>query len=310
MRRSSARGCRSQTLYDLGQTPQSRCATSCAAKIADLEPRLAQVEERLKQLGPAPAKDAPPESAAIADERARLPTELERRSTPLKQARLLAARADQIAEQITEQRRAAYARQLFAQSPSVLSPIVWLDSAHALGERARRLRRRAARWADLRCAPENLVAYRRSRCSRLLALGIAMVDAVALVAAAAPALPAPRRHASARRWPRSARSLRIAVDGAAHDRGGDRGAREPSSCCPIAWSRSPMASRSRSRSPPAAARSPPACSRPTRRGAGSFALDDATVAALTRHAGLGGARDRRCWCCRWSCTRCWTHRRC
>ena len=31
-------------------------------KIDDLEPRVREAEERLKQLGPAPAKDAPPES--------------------------------------------------------------------------------------------------------------------------------------------------------------------------------------------------------------------------------------------------------
>ena len=56
-------------------------------------------------------------------------------STPaLKQARLLAARADELAEQITERRRSLYARQLFEQSPSVLSPFVWLDAAKAFAE--------------------------------------------------------------------------------------------------------------------------------------------------------------------------------
>jgi len=42
------------------------------AKIADLEPRVGEIDARLKQLGPAPAKDAPPEDAAVAAERTRL----------------------------------------------------------------------------------------------------------------------------------------------------------------------------------------------------------------------------------------------
>src|SRR5262249_51754896 len=42
------------------------------AKIDELEPRTHDAEERLKQLGPAPAKDAPPESADIANEREEL----------------------------------------------------------------------------------------------------------------------------------------------------------------------------------------------------------------------------------------------
>src|SRR3954469_1629996 len=41
-------------------------------KAAELEPRLADLDARLKGLGPAPAKDAGPEDQAIAAERARL----------------------------------------------------------------------------------------------------------------------------------------------------------------------------------------------------------------------------------------------
>ncbi len=46
-----------QALYDLGQSAQSGARRS-ARRIADLEPQLAQLEERVKQLGPPPAKDA------------------------------------------------------------------------------------------------------------------------------------------------------------------------------------------------------------------------------------------------------------
>ena len=110
---------------------------TCGAKIANLEPRLAQAEARLKQLGPPPGKDAPAEAPALAEERARLNKEFGELDAPLKQARLLAARADQLAEQITELRRAAYAEQLFEQTPSVLSPSLWLESARALPARIR-----------------------------------------------------------------------------------------------------------------------------------------------------------------------------
>ncbi len=125
-------GLSAQTIYDLGQT-LNPAREDLRARIADLEPRVAQVEERLKQLGPPPGKDAPPEAAAIAEERARLNKELSEFDAPLKQARLLVARADQLSDQITELRRAAYAKQLFEQSPSVLSPSLWAEAARAFG---------------------------------------------------------------------------------------------------------------------------------------------------------------------------------
>jgi small-conductance mechanosensitive channel len=148
-------GLSAQTLYDLGRT-LSPARDELHGRIADLEPKFAQIEERLKKLGPPPAKDAPPENPALAEERARLNQELSEIEAPLKQARSLAARADQISEQITEKRRDAYARQLFEQSPSVLSPSLWLDSAHALRGEIGDLVYELRAWADLLRAPENL----------------------------------------------------------------------------------------------------------------------------------------------------------
>ena len=122
-----------QVLFDLGQMLDP-VRDELYAKIADLEPRLAQVDGQLKQLGPVPAQGAPPESAALAAERARLNGEFSELDATLKQARLLAARADELAEQITERRRSLYARQLFEQSSSVLSPWIWLDAGKAFAE--------------------------------------------------------------------------------------------------------------------------------------------------------------------------------
>src|SRR5262245_56471971 len=83
-----------QALFDLGQG-LNPLREELQAKIDDLGPRLAQVDARLKQLGPAPAQGAPPESEAIAGERARLGQEIGALEPALRQARLLAARTDE-----------------------------------------------------------------------------------------------------------------------------------------------------------------------------------------------------------------------
>ena len=181
---------------------QSRRATTCAGKIADLEPRSRRSRRGSSSSGRRPARTrrprarrSPRSARASTRNRARL-------DAPLKQARLLAARADQLAEQITERRRAAYARQLFEQSPSVLSPSLWLEHARMRSAASSADSERCCRLGRLLRAPEG---RRAPACAvlTLLALGIAVLPAVALVAAAR-RHDAGRRPASARRWPRSA----------------------------------------------------------------------------------------------------------
>jgi small-conductance mechanosensitive channel len=139
-----------QTLYDLGQALVP-VREDLRKRIAEAEPRLAQIEARLKQLGPAPPKDAPPETAALAEERAKLNQEFAALDAALKQTRLLLARADQLADQITERRRSAYASQLFAQTPSVLSPAIWAEAGRAVvGELAGAVDLLRAWWDLLR----------------------------------------------------------------------------------------------------------------------------------------------------------------
>src|SRR5262249_48924047 len=94
-------------------------------EIAALEPRLTQVETRLKQLGDAPAATAPPEDPALAAERTRLGGERGELDAALKQGRLLSLRADQLAERISERRRALLANRLLARSPGLLDPAFW-----------------------------------------------------------------------------------------------------------------------------------------------------------------------------------------
>jgi potassium efflux system protein len=139
-----------QVLSDLAQS-LAPVRGELEAAVADLGPRVAQLDATLKQLGPPPAFGAPPESATIAAERARLQAEHAAFDAALKQTRLLAARAEELAEQIAQRRRALYARQLLEQSPSVLSPLVWLDAAHALVDEAAALQELlATSWSALR----------------------------------------------------------------------------------------------------------------------------------------------------------------
>jgi small-conductance mechanosensitive channel len=101
-------------------------------EIATLEPRLAEVDNRLKQLGDAPPPTAAPEAPALAAERTRLTAERAELDTALKQVRLLALRGDQLAERIGDLRRALVTGRLFARSPGLLDPAFWRDAAGGL----------------------------------------------------------------------------------------------------------------------------------------------------------------------------------
>jgi potassium efflux system protein len=145
-----------QALYDLAQS-LAPVREDLRHRIAEAEPKLAQTEARLKQLGPAPPKDAPPEAAALAEERTRLTQEFAALDAALKQTRSLLARADQLADQITERRRAAYASQLFAQTPSVLSPAIWLEAGRAVGGELAGAGDLMRAWWDLLRDPNNRI---------------------------------------------------------------------------------------------------------------------------------------------------------
>src|SRR5437763_1629424 len=72
-------------------------------KAADLEPRLAELDARLKGLGPAPARDAP-DDPAIAAERARLAQQRAEIDAAIKQVQLLQTRAEQLSAMLSERR--------------------------------------------------------------------------------------------------------------------------------------------------------------------------------------------------------------
>jgi len=113
-------------------------ADALRARTDELEPRAHDIEERLKQLGSAPGKDAPPETPEIAKEREELTTSFSDVDGALKQARLLSVRIDQLSERVSQQRHALYARELFARSASMLDPFFWSEAFHALPIELRR----------------------------------------------------------------------------------------------------------------------------------------------------------------------------
>jgi potassium efflux system protein len=128
------------------------------ANIDELEPRAHEVEERLKQLGPAPGKDAPPETTEIAAERAELTRSFGDLDGRLKEARVLSVRIDQLSERVAQKRHALYARELLARSASVLDPFFWSEAFRALPTVLVRAEALLEIWRDERADAGRLAA--------------------------------------------------------------------------------------------------------------------------------------------------------
>ena len=126
--------------------------------VEELEPRVGEAEERLKQLGPAPAKDAPPESSEIASAREELSKQFSDLDGALKQARVLSVRGDQLSERVAQQRHALYAKELFARSASVLDPFFWAEAFRALPIEWRRAQALLEIWRSDRADAQRLTA--------------------------------------------------------------------------------------------------------------------------------------------------------
>jgi potassium efflux system protein len=86
---SAREGLWPQALIDLRRSVAA-AREDLQTRIADLEPRVAEADARLKQLGPPPARDAAPEGAAVAAERERLTTAFGELDGALKQTRPIA----------------------------------------------------------------------------------------------------------------------------------------------------------------------------------------------------------------------------
>ncbi|NJL09002.1 MAG: mechanosensitive ion channel family protein [Methylacidiphilales bacterium] len=89
------------------------------------EPRFAEINARLKELGKKPEADAPPEDGSITAEREELEKAISALDADLKQARVLLLRIDQVGERITERRRALFAAEVFSRSSGIFNPGFW-----------------------------------------------------------------------------------------------------------------------------------------------------------------------------------------
>lgn len=115
-------------------------------RIEELEPRYADTQNRLKEIGPAPAANTPAEDARITTERATLTALLGEIDGILKQARLLSVRGDQLVDRIEAGRRALFTQRLLTRSGSILSPALWLPAIQALPDEARNLAALLNEW--------------------------------------------------------------------------------------------------------------------------------------------------------------------
>ncbi|MCK9539330.1 DUF3772 domain-containing protein [Dokdonella sp.] len=101
------------------------------AVIADRAPRLAALEARLAELGPAPESGG--EVRDIAAQRAELDKQRSALDAEIKRARLIALDSQQLAAQIVEARRASFQAMLSERTASPVLPAFWKALADGLG---------------------------------------------------------------------------------------------------------------------------------------------------------------------------------
>lgn len=102
-------------------------ARSVKTILDEQAPRADAIRSRLKELGPKPDEKAPPESEDITKERIDREKSLADIDETVKLARAIIVQSDQVSTAITDQRRALFTQQLFAQTESLFSPKLWSD---------------------------------------------------------------------------------------------------------------------------------------------------------------------------------------
>jgi potassium efflux system protein len=120
-----------QELADL-RTRLDPVRDALATAQGQVEPRLAEARDRLNQLGPKPADNAPPEAPEARqqrDEQTRAVAELDARVRAIKVQQV---RVDQLAERITDRRRQLFTAQLFERSVPIVDPRFWTHLIDAL----------------------------------------------------------------------------------------------------------------------------------------------------------------------------------
>jgi potassium-dependent mechanosensitive channel len=107
--------------------------------VATLTPRLANVDARLAQLGPAPAAGQPAEDPDLAKNRRNTTHFRAQLDSDLKQAKLLQVEATQLAATLTARQQQQQTARLWAHSRSMLDPGLWREFAGAAPKDFQRL---------------------------------------------------------------------------------------------------------------------------------------------------------------------------
>lgn len=133
------------------------------AAVDPLKATLADVDERLAALGPAPKPGAPPEAGTIAHDRRTLTGLHVALDAQIKRGDLLLVEADQLGEVLAGLRVDSFSRRVGMRSQSVLSPGFWAAAAAELPDDL-------GRWAGMVTAEAKVAAAEASPRAALLAV--------------------------------------------------------------------------------------------------------------------------------------------
>lgn len=144
------------------------------ALIEEQAPKLEASKARLAQLGPKPKDGQPEESADVVKDRAEREAAVAELDETQRLARALLVQAEQVNAQISDRRRAGFARALFERSDGILSPSLWLNVIHAI---PRELRAQRITLSDTLSQMDRNATF-----GVLLVVGLALGTAIALYA--------------------------------------------------------------------------------------------------------------------------------
>ena len=113
-----------------------------------LTPQIDSVQSRLTVLGPPPAAGAPPETAAVSQQRRQLERDKSKLDSELKQAQLLSQDAAKLTTEIAETRNEQFQMQLATRASSPLSLHFWSDLAKSFPDDADHLKGIGSLLAD------------------------------------------------------------------------------------------------------------------------------------------------------------------
>lgn len=113
-----------------------------------LTPQMQSVQARLTVLGPPPAAGAPPETAAVSQQRRQLDRDKSKLDSEIKQAQLLSQDAAKLTTDIVATRNTQMQTRLATRTASPLSLGFWSDLLHSFPEDSTRLQRVENLFAD------------------------------------------------------------------------------------------------------------------------------------------------------------------